>query len=146
MRLIQRILAVLGTVLVWSPLLATIVTSLIGSLRSGMFRLDFLMPAELFPVALTGGGLLLVAALLARLRRALIAWSLGAAVVALVGGQALAVVTGLASGVAQPEGLPWTLVIASIAVYTLALVVMGVGGVLLLRDLFRPSAPGPEPA
>ena len=138
MRVVQRILAILGTVLVWSPILATIVNSLIDSLQSGLLRVDFLMPAELFPVALTGGGFLLAAALLRRLQRALIAWSLGAAVVALAGGQALAVFSGLESGAARPEGLPWVLVIASIAVYTLALVVMGVGGVLLLGDLLRP--------
>ena len=138
MRVVQRILAILGTVLVWSPLLAMSVNSLIDSLQSGLLRVDFLIPAELFPVALTGGGLLLAAALLRRLQRALIAWSLGAAVVALAGGQALAMFSGLATGAARPEGLPWVLVIASIAVYTLALVVMGVGGVLLLGDLLRP--------
>jgi hypothetical protein len=55
----------------------------------------------------------------------------------LVGGQVLAVVTGLASGEAEPAGGRWTVVLASIVVYSLALVAMGVGGVLLLRDLFK---------
>jgi hypothetical protein len=51
----------------------------------------------------------------------------------------LAVVTGLASGEAEPAGWPWVLVLASLAGYALALVAMGVGGALLLRDLFRIS-------
>jgi hypothetical protein len=51
----------------------------------------------------------------------------------------LAVVTGLASGEAEAAGWPWALVLASLAGYTLALVAMGVGGALLLRDLFRIS-------
>jgi hypothetical protein len=141
MRVITRILAIIGFVLVWSPILATIVTSLIGSLESGIFHFDFLMPAEFFPVALTGGGLLLLAALMAYLHRAIIAWGLGIAVVSLVGSQALAVLTGLNSGAARPEGWYWVLVIALIAVYSLALLVIGVGGGLLLRDLLRPSLP-----
>jgi peptidoglycan/LPS O-acetylase OafA/YrhL len=104
-----------------------------------MFRFDYLMPAELFPATLVGGGLLIWAALRARSRRRLIGWGLGIAVGLLVGGQVLAVVTGLASGETEPAGWWWALVLASIVIYTLALVVIGVGGVLLLRDLFKPS-------
>ena len=96
------------------------------------------MPAELFPVALVGGGLLIWAALRARSRRRIIGWGLGVAVGSLVGGQALAVVTGLASGETEPTGWWWALVLTSIVVYALALVVIGVGGVMLLRDLFKP--------
>ena len=54
-----------------------------------------------------------------------------------VGGQALASVTGLASGRTEPTGWPWALVLASLALYVLALVILGVGGVLLVRDLFK---------
>ena len=100
-----------------------------------MFRFDYLMPAELFPAALVGGGLLMWAALRARSRRGIIGWGLGIAVGSLVGGQALAVATGLASGETEPTGWQWALVLASLGVYSLALVVIGVGGVLLLRDL-----------
>ena len=57
-------------------------------------------------------------------------------------------VTGLASGRTEPTGWPWALVLASLALYVLALVVLGIGGVLLLRDLFkaaRPPIPGDTP-
>jgi hypothetical protein len=46
----------------------------------------------------------------------------------------------LASGDIEPTGWPWALVLASLGIYSLALVAMGVGGLLLLHDLFRPSA------
>jgi len=69
-----------------------------------------------------------------------IGWGLGIAVSLLVGGQALAVVTGLASGDTEPTGWQWALVLASIGTYSLALVVIGVGGVLLVRDLFKPAS------
>jgi hypothetical protein len=54
------------------------------------------------------------------------------------GSQALAVVTGLASGAMEPTGLWWSIVIAMLIVYTLMLVVIATGGVLLLGDLFKP--------
>jgi hypothetical protein len=50
----------------------------------------------------------------------------------LAGGQALAVVTGLASGETEPGGWQWVLVLASLAIYSLALVAVGLGGILLL--------------
>ena len=54
-----------------------------------------------------------------------------------MGGQALAIVTGLASGETEPAGLWWALVLASIAAYSMAVVAIGVGRVQLLRDLFK---------
>jgi hypothetical protein len=95
------------------------------------------MPAELFPVALAGGGLLLWAALRSGLRPKLIGWGLGIAAASLFGGQILAVVSGLASSQAEPAGWPWALVLASLLVYSLMLALLGAGGILLGRDLFR---------
>jgi len=136
---LTKILAIVGTMLVWFPILAPVLLSVAVIIQERMFRFDYLMPAELFPATLVGGGLLIWAALRARSRRRLIGWGLGIAVGLLVGGQVLAVVTGLASGETEPAGWWWALVLASIVIYTLALVVIGVGGVLLLRDLFKPS-------
>ena len=138
-----KILAVVGTMLVWFPILAPILLSAAVIIKERMFRFDYLMPAELFPAALVGGCLLVWAALRAHLRLSLIGWGLGIAVGSLVGGQVLAVVTGLASGETEPAGWRWALVLTSLAVYSLALVAMGVGGLLLLRDLFR-THPSPE--
>jgi len=132
-----KILAIVGTVLVWLPIVAPVIFSVAAWIEGRRFRFDYLMPAELFPAALVGGGLLLWAALRARSRRGLIAWGLGIAAGLLVGGQVLAVVTGLASGATEPTGWWWGLVLGSLVVYSLALIAIGVGGVLLLRDLFK---------
>jgi len=134
---LTKILAGAGTVLVWFPIVAPIWLSLFSIITSRMFRFDYLMPAELFPLALGGGVLLIWTALRARSRRRLISWGLGIAIVMLVGGQVLAVVTGLASGRTAPNGWQWLLVLASLIIYSLAVVAMGVGGVLMLGDLFR---------
>ena len=76
------------------------------------------------------------AALRAHSRRGLIAWGLAVAVGLLIGGQVLATVTGLASGETEPTGWWWALVVASLVLYTFALVEIGTAGVLLVRDVF----------
>jgi hypothetical protein len=81
--------------------------------------------------------LLLWAAIRARSQQRLIGWSLGTGVGLLVAGQVLAVVTGLASGETEPTGWQWILVLASLAIYSLAVLVTASGGILLLRDLFK---------
>jgi len=94
------------------------------------------MPAELFPAALAGGLLLLWAAIRMRARRRLIAWGLGLAVVLLFGTQALAEVSGLASGAAEVAAVWWVVVFAALALYSVAVIAVGVGGYLLLKSLF----------
>jgi hypothetical protein len=135
--LFTKILAILGTVLVWFPVLAPVSFSAIAILTERMFRFDYLMPAELFPFALAGGVLLLWAALRAHSQRRLIGWGLGLTIGLPVIGSVIATVTGLASGEIEPVGWQWGLVLAAIAGYILALIIMGVGGILLLRDVFK---------
>ena len=132
-----KILAIVGTVLVWFPILAPILLSAVVTIIDRVFRFDYLMPAELFPAALAGGGLLVWAGLRARSRWKLVGWGLGIAASLLVIGQVVAVVSGLASGATEPAGLWWILVLVSLVAYSLALIAIGVGGVLLLRDLFK---------
>lgn len=132
-----KILAITGSVLVWLPILAPLIFGLIALIQRGRFLFDYLMPAELFPVVLAGGVLLLWAAFRARLEKRLIGWGLGIAVGILVIGQVLAVVTGLASGEREAVGIWWILVLASLAVYSLAVIVIGIGGVRLVRGLYK---------
>ncbi len=139
--ILTKILAIVGTGLVWFPILAPVLLAVIVLMASQAFHFDYLMPAELFPFALAGGCLLIWAALRARSRLSLIGWGLGIAAASLVGGQVLAAATGLASGATKPTGWQWALVLGSIVVYSLALVAIGVGGLLLLRDLFRSPQP-----
>jgi hypothetical protein len=136
--LFTKTLAIAGTGLVFLPILVPILFSIISLMGDHLFRLDYLMPAELFLVALAGGGLLLWVALRTHSERRLVGWSLGIAVTMLVGGQGLAVVTGLASGEAEPAGIWMALVLGAIVLYDLALIALGIGGIRLLRVLFKP--------
>ena len=138
---LTKILAIFGTVLMWFPVLAPFLASTGLFIRSGMFRFDYLMPAELFPSALLGGAMLLWAALRAHSHQKLIGWGLALAVIMLFGGQAVAVVTGLASGETEPTPLLIGLVLGPIVIYALLLVAVGVGGVRLVRDLYKRPDP-----
>ena len=133
---LTKILAVAGTVLVWFPILAPILLSVFSFLGDRRFRFDYLMPAELGLFAFGGGIILLIAAILARSRVKLVGWGLGIALVTVVGGQALAVVTGLADGSTEIGGWQWALVLGALILYTLAVVEVGIGGILLMWDVF----------
>jgi hypothetical protein len=135
--ILTKVLAVVGTVLVWFPILAPILFSVISFIGDRRFRFDYLMPAELGLFAFGGGIILLVAAIRARSQVKFIGWGLGIAVITVVGGQVIAMVTGLANGTTEPTGWQWALVLGSLAAYSLAIVAMGIGGILLLRDVFK---------
>lgn len=136
-KLLTKILAITGTVLVWLPVLAPFFFALFPLIRRGEFLFDFLMPAELFMVVLVGTGLLLWAAIRARKRIKLIVISFVVAVLMLFGGQGIAVVTGLASGDIGMDGWQFYLVTGMIICYALLVVVIGIGGILLIRDLTK---------
>jgi hypothetical protein len=138
--ILNKILAITGTLLVWPPVAAPVFFSVVGLIASGVFNVDYLMPAELFLLVLVGGLLLLWAALRARMRRRWIAWSLGSVVLLPVLGSLVAKVTGLADGRIEPTGWQWALVLAFLAGYVLAIIALGVGGILLIRDVFRMKA------
>ena len=147
--LLTRTLAIIGTIVVLAPIALMLVTSAIGTSRSGSFRMDYLIPGELFPLVLIGGGLLVVAARSARpksQRRRPIEWIFVTAVVSLIACQGLAIVTGLASGETPAEGLPWIAVLALLALYDIAVLALGVAGVLLVRELFAGEKGGVPPA
>ena len=137
---ITKVLAISGFVLVWFTVLAPVVLAIISLASGGGFRFDYLMPAELFIVALVGGLLLLWAALRIRLEVKWIHWAFGIAVFSLLAGMTLAEVTGLAEGRVGSEGwLPAA--VGLIVIYDLALVALGVGGWYLCRDLIRKEKP-----
>jgi len=138
---LTKILAIVGMVLVWMPILAPVVFMVIKLTQGGGFNFDFLMPAELFPVVLLGGALLIWAALRSRLWIRFITWSLITAVVLLIGGQGIAVATGLASGEIEAAGWQWALVVATFIFFFVAVIVLGVSGILLVVGLFRQSPP-----
>jgi hypothetical protein len=141
---LPKILAIVGVVLVWLPILAPVFFTIVKLTQGGGFNFDFLMPAELFPVVLLGGALLIWAALRSRLWIKFTTWSLVTAVILLIAGQGIAVATGLASGEIEAVGWQWALVVATFIFYSVAVIVLGVSGILLVIGLFRPHPQPPQ--
>jgi len=140
--ILTKVLTVAGTVLTAFPLLAPLIIAGLRFNAERGVRVDWFIPAELFPVVLLGGLFLLWAALRARLQRAWVAWSLGLALFFLFGGQALAMLTGLASGKIAAQGAWWVAVLATIAIYVICVAALTVNGILILRGLFRRADAG----
>lgn len=140
-----KVLAIVGTVLVWVPLVAPLVFTTWGDIGTERFRFDWLIPAELAPAMLVGGGLLLWAALRAHARRALVGWGLGVALGSIAIGALLVRVTGLATGATEPTGILWVALLGPIVVLVGATLELGVAGVLLNMDLFARREPAGPP-
>jgi hypothetical protein len=143
--LVTKLLATVGTAMIWFPILAPLILSAASLARDHVLRFDYLMPAELFPAVLLGGVLLLWSTLCPRLRRILIGGGLAAATGSLAGPQALAVISGLASGRIGPHGWWWGLGLSLLACHVLAVAIVGTGGLLPLKDL-RTRNPSKSPA
>jgi hypothetical protein len=134
---LTKTLAITGTILVWIPVLAPVLFSISLFIQRGAFHFDYLFPAEAFPIALAGGLMLIWASIRAKSHQKLIGWAFVAFVVLPFAGQAVASVTGLATGEVEPVGWQMMLLIAAITAFILAVIAAGVGGILLIRDLFR---------
>ena len=126
---LSKILTVAGTVLVWLPLLAPFIFGFVSLSMDGIYRYDFLMPAELGIMVFVGGALLLWAANRTLLRRKIIGWGLAAAAVS------MAVLFAL--GDVETTGWEFVVAIGLLVTYSLGILVMGIGGVLLWRELFN---------
>ena len=124
-----RSLAIIGTILAWLPVAAPFIFGFISLASDGIFRFDYLMPAEFAFLAFAGGILLLWAAIRARSRVGIIAWGLGIAVAA------MAVL--MLGGDVVPGSLEYWLAMGMLLVNALAVVLLGISGILLWKDLFH---------
>lgn len=94
-----------------------LLTSLVKTIASGVFHLDYLIPAELFPFELIGTLFLLWSA-----RRTHWNWQkfltgLIAMIFFLIGGQGLAILSGLASRKTDDSSWQWAVVFGSLILF-----------------------------
>ena len=119
--------AMIGTVLVWIPVLAPVILGFVSLATDGIYRFDYLMPAELGILFFIGGILLLWGTIRARLRQGIVAWSFGIA--------AVSILILFTFGDVVPGSWEWMVAIGLLVTYSLAIVGMGIGGIFLWRDL-----------
>ena len=134
---ITRIMAIAGTVLVGLPLAFMIITSVVGSIMSRKFLMDYFIPAELFFLVLAGALLLTWAAVRSRLYLKPLIWIIAVGLAALVGSQGIAMASGLGTGDREAAGFWFVLVIIIYALYVIGVIALLVLGVLLSRALIK---------
>ncbi|MBN1241598.1 MAG: hypothetical protein JXA15_02695 [Spirochaetales bacterium] len=137
---LKKSLALVGTLLAALPLIAPIALTIMRVAGGASFIFDYLMPAELFPLAIAGGLMILVAGLLSRRRRWLAIGSLAAAAIFFLGITVGAELTGLASGAHPATGWRVALLYGFLVLFVASEIAIVVGGILLARDLAREPA------
>ncbi len=120
---VTRVLVIAGTILALFPLVATMVTSIIGSIMNRKFLMDYLMPAELGLFYLTGGTV-----------------SFGLAEALFLGFTLVADASGLASGsiASESEKTFMTIVFVMLGLHILCMLITDIGAILLWKDILGP--------
>jgi hypothetical protein len=142
--LLSKILAIAAAALLLLPILFMLFTGIAGSIMSKEWRMDYMLPAELFPFVLAGIAALLWACIRERYLIKPIAWTVGAGLFLVVGCQLFAVVTGLASGRVETPGLI-AVVIAALIGYDLCVALLGYFAIRLTIHTFSKKADDREP-
>ena len=129
-----RVLAILGTVLLWLPVIMMVALTVGGAPRKvGSLPFFAVGAMDVFPVVALGGGLMLWAAVRARSHRKVLGLSLAAPV------------GGIVCGVVWSQPVPsdgWVLLVTTglIVLYWIGLLIAAVSGISLVRSLSsRPS-------
>lgn len=132
---LARVLAVIGVVLLLAPILLPVAFSLRSVGRPGGYMIDYLMPFEVYPVAVVGLILVLAASLVAQLRRGRVGTCIGVMLGGVVLGGVAAQLTGIANSVETLEAWRYGLVFGFGALSLIGQVALAVVGVQLVRDL-----------
>ncbi|MCI0502288.1 MAG: hypothetical protein L0Y48_01695 [Fusobacteria bacterium] len=125
-------LVALGSFFMLLPIAFMLVTGIIKSVQSGILRMDFLTPAEFFPVVFVGSFMLFIAGRRVGRFTVLLRTLTMIVVISLIASQGAAVFTGLASGAIEAEGWPIVLVIGLLITYMAATIVQGITGIIML--------------
>ena len=126
-----------GVILSAAPIVLMLVTGLAGSIASGRLLLDAFLPAELFFLTFPGMVLMAVAAGKQRVYARLSAALPVAAAAALLLGQGLALVSGIASGLREAGGAFTAALMGLLLFFDLTAAAAPVVGIVSIRRLRR---------
>jgi len=144
--LFTKILVIMGNILLWIPLILPVVFLIVSWVQRGKALFDFLMPAELFSAVLVGSMLLFWVSLRIKKRSAPVGFGAGFAVLMLIGAQGVASISQVPAGETNSAGGAKLLALTMIVLFDLALVFVGVNGIILLIKLIRDSQDHSEDA
>lgn len=131
----MKILTIIGTILLFVPFVFMVLTSIVGSIIRQKFLMDYLITMELFPVILIGSLMIVVVSFMAKInkKRSIALTSL--LCLSLIAPQAIAVVTGIASGDTPPQGAMWLLILFLVLMYNVILTAVCVNAVRIYNKI-----------
>lgn len=132
-----KIIAILGVVFIFFPIAWVFIVALVGAIATGTFTLALLTSGGLFPIAIIGIILLIIAAALSRIFFKVIFAVAAIAIVVIAGMLIYSAITGLPSGIPASIGAYLTTSIAGISVYWIVLGLAGIIGLVFIFKLFR---------
>lgn len=138
---LARAAAIAGAILSWLPIAAMAATGIVGSIGARRLRVDWLMPAELFPLALAGFILLFLAATKLKAMRVALAAGFGVAIAALGCAQLYAVASGIASGAKEASSGQLALLYGGLGAFDLGLLFTAIMGTRLVGRAMRTGTP-----
>jgi len=132
-----RILVIIGTILVWIPILAPIIFTILLLIKEGVFKFDFLMPMELFFLTIIGGILLIIATFISKSYKKPIIINFVILIIIFFSIGLIANLTGLASGETEPTAFWFIFLIICTFLFIFINILLGIYGILLLRKVFK---------
>lgn len=135
--LISKILAITGTILVWIPIIAPVLLTIIFLITEGRLAFDFLMPMELFFLVIIGALLLIISSIIMKFKWKIIGISLGTTITVFILVQFIAEITGIASGETEMTTLLYFIMITFVIIYIISLIILGISGISLVKKLLK---------
>jgi len=134
-----KIMVIVGTILLFFPIVFMLVSGIVKSIQTGEFLMDFLLPLELFFCPIIGVALLAMPAWKEKLERKLLIIISATLVFIFLAIMIGAVVSGLASGETEMNTLAWVLSGIAMGIFSLAQIGAGIVGLMLFRKQFFPK-------
>jgi hypothetical protein len=131
--LISKIIAITGTILVWIPIIAPVLLTIIFLIIKGRFAFDFLMPMELIFLVIIGAILLIISSIIMKFKWKIIGISLGTIISIFILGQFIAEITGIASGETEMTSTLYFIMITFVIIYIISLIILGISGITLVK-------------
>ena len=131
--LISKIIAITGTILVWIPIIAPVLLTIIFLIIKGRLAFDFLMPMELIFLVIIGAILLIISSIIMKFKWKIIGISLGTIISIFILGQFIAEITGIASGETEMTSTLYFIMITFVIIYIISLIILGISGIKLVK-------------
>lgn len=133
----MKILIVVAVVSLWFPFAFALLLAFNQMIAHGIFVFDYLLPAELFWLEALGLVSLIGVAVWRRRMIKRILWTIAFIFMFLVSGLSYAVLTGLANGTIEPDGIELYVTAGLLIAFDVGLVACGFFGFLLAQEIFQ---------